>query len=239
MKRLSPIYIAFAAIAGLLLLAIVAVRFWPLLPANESLIAGDGPVVAELAPAAAERAPPDFDLIVARPVFSEDRKPLQPPAPVANSNEPVPTEAPQNPLNVMLTGTVRMGDRRLALVTDNMTGQAYALEEGRPLPGEQGAWVLAAVEGRRVSFDGGALGTTALELNTTQAALQAPSFATPISNITPVVMPAPPAADSAGVATGDARAEEIRRRVEERRRQLREEALRLAKEREAQDANKN
>jgi len=108
------------------------------------------------------------------------------------------------------------------------------VREGANLEGELADWVLASVEPRKLSFDGGNAGQVDLELQVNEQRIAAP--AKPINTSTDVEpAAATPSSDDDDEASRAARAEEIRRRVAERREQLREEAARRRAERQERD----
>lgn len=162
-----------------------------------------------------------YDDLAQRPLFAENRR-AEPKEPV-NEGEPEPEAAPTAPLNVALTGIIHTPRARIALVRDNSTGKSLSLREQMPLPGEQGGWLVKAIEPRRVVFeDTGTQTETSVDLAIGAAATAAvpgtnpPAPARGAGRAQPAVAPA-----EDQVAQ---RAAEIRRRIEERRAQLRRDA---------------
>lgn len=166
-----------------------------------------------------------YDDLVQRPLFAEDRRPI--PKESGEEEAPEPEAAPTAPLNVALTGIIHTPEARIAMVRDNSTGRSLNLRERMPLPGDQGGWMVKAIEPRRVVFeDTGTQEETAIEL-TIGAASSAPSGAAPAGRgDRPSAAPAADAQANAANADDPVaqRAAEIRRRIEERRAQLRRNA---------------
>ena len=161
-----------------------------------------------------------YDDLVQRPLFAENRR-AEPKEPVGEG-EAEPEAPPTAPLNIALTGIIHTPTARIALVRDNGTGKALSLREQMPLPGEQGGWLVKAIEPRRVVFeDTGTQTETSVDLAIGAAGASAPAGAGAPSRggAQPTATPAAPAEDAVAQ-----RAAEIRRRIEERRAQLRRDA---------------
>jgi general secretion pathway protein N len=183
-----------------------------------------------------------YDDLASRPLFAEDRKPQ--PKVAETSEEPAPEVPPTAPLNIALTGIIHTPQAKIALVRDNSTGRALSLKERMPLPGDQGAWLVKAIEPRRVVFeDTGSQTETTVDLPIgTASAASAGGGNVPRSTMAPAAANAAVAgtnveaakAAAAGTAPEEdpvaRRAAEIRRRIEERRAQLRRDAQQSAKE---------
>ncbi|MEM9533707.1 MAG: hypothetical protein AAGA23_22485 [Pseudomonadota bacterium] len=185
-----------------------------------------------------------FDEVIQRPLFNDDRRPL----------EPTVTETPTEPgvgepggppaeLNVAVTGIIITPQQKLAMVTNNVSKEFLRLKEGMSLDGEQAGWTLRSIEPRRLVFDGGA-GTAEVKLETYTQALKGGAPPPRRSAVVTAAndnnkKPEGGNGDNADTPTSDqdraARAEEIRRRVAERRAQLREEAERRRAEAELDD----
>jgi general secretion pathway protein N len=167
-----------------------------------------------------------YDDLVQRPLFAEDRKPV--PKEAEGEAEPEPETPPTAPLNVALTGIIHTPEAKIAMVRDNSTGRSLNLRERMPLPGDQGGWLVKAIEPRRVVFeDTGTQEETAIEL-TIGAPSSVPAGGSPGGRGgKPAAAPAN-AAPAENAANADdpvaQRAAEIRRRIEERRAQLRRNA---------------
>ena len=172
----------------------------------------------------------EYSIVLERPIFNEDRKPT----PVSEVKGDAPPEGVAVPLNATLTSVIITPKLRLAIVKDNVTGTSEVIHVGHPLPGEQNGWKLVELTPRGATFEGQGLGKQSLELAVNEASVGVQKV--------PGATPPPPEAGkteaaASAVATpvetdaaGQARAEEIRRRIEERRRQLREEAERMRSE---------
>ncbi len=169
----------------------------------------------------------DYQAIGDRPLFAESRRP--PPEVEVVIDDSDDNEVPS--LEVAIGGIIINGETKIALLTDKNTNTPMRVKEGANLEGDLADWVLASVEPRKLSFDGGSAGQVDLELEVSDRTIAAPAKPPPS---TPVASAAAPNAQSGGDADADraARAEEIRRRVAERREQLREEAARRRAERE-------
>lgn len=173
-----------------------------------------------------------------RPLFNPDRRPL-PVESVAtaedgNAAEPPP---PVAPLNVMVTSILLTPNMKVAIVTDQQTGQSQSVKVGESLKGDMSSWTLKELEGRKAVFSGPG-GTSSVDLRVFDGAGgQAPTPMTvraedngsavaepPVQPGQAAQAPAEPAAVE--TITPEQRSEMIRRRIEERRRQMRAEAER-------------
>lgn len=164
-----------------------------------------------------------YDDLAQRPLFAENRR--AEPKEAVGEEEAVVETPPTAPLNVALTGIIHTPQARIALVRDNSTGKSLSLREQMPLPGEQGGWLVKAIEPRRVVFeDSGTQTETSVDL----AIGVAGAPAAPGANQPRSVAPAPGGGAQPAVAPAEdqvaQRAAEIRRRIEERRAQLRRDA---------------
>lgn len=166
--------------------------------------------------------------VVERPLFSETRRPEPKEAEDQEEVVPEPEAPPTAPLNVALTGIIHTPTTRIALVRDNQTGRSLNLRENMPLPGDQGGWLVKAIEPRRVVFeDSGSQTETSVDLAIGTGS-KAPTPAPRAQRVDQV--PSQPTAESAAASAAPEqdevaqRAAEIRRRIEERRAQLRREA---------------
>ena len=77
--------------------------------------------------------------------------------------------APQNPLNITLTGIVSTSSVKIAMVQDKARNQSVALKVGMPLEGDQASWTLVEVKPRSVVFRSAANEKTEVELETSVA----------------------------------------------------------------------
>ena len=171
----------------------------------------------------------DYAVVLERPIFNEDRKPT----PVTEVKGPGPDEVVAKPLNSTLTSVIITPSVKLAIVKDNETGNSEVIRIGRPLPGEQNGWTLVELSPRGATFEAEGKGRQALELavnETSTGVSKVPGVVAPDASGKPPEGAAPVTPPPETDAAGQARAEEIRRRIEERRRQLREEAERMRSE---------
>jgi hypothetical protein len=91
------------------------------------------------------------DQITLAPLFNLDRKPY-----VGELEQEVPPEVVDNekaePLKAQVTGIMILGEEKYAMVLDQISNEKVTLEQGMPLPGEQGLWVVDQIEPRLVTF---------------------------------------------------------------------------------------
>lgn len=174
----------------------------------------------------------EYQELVNRPVFNEDRKPT-PIEEVVKKEDEVLTVAD---LDVTLTSVIHSPDKKIAIVRDNKSNESMVVRMGMPLEGEQSGWKLVEVSPRKVAFEAEDGARKELELAVNEAAITRAEGSPPpnqqnMNNGAPPPPPPPPPPSAAAQAESDAanqaKAEEIRRRIEERRRQLREEAERM------------
>lgn len=182
----------------------------------------------------------EYGEVAARPLFNDDRRPRADDATAEVTDDPAEDSDEQVALNVSVNGIIITESVKVALVKDNATKEVHRLKEGMPMEGDQGAWVLTAIEPRALVFEGGGEGEARVEMEVHKKALKGGAPA-------PRVVASRPGASAASpVSTADedkaeavresqpaqtdeeraAKAEEIRRRVAERRAQLRAEAAR-------------
>jgi len=169
-----------------------------------------------------------FQELVSRPVFNEDRKPT----PIEEKPvDPATVVSAVADLDVTLTSIIHTPDKKIAIVRDNKSSASMVVRVGMPLEGEQSGWKLVEVEPRKVVFEGEGSGRKELELSVNESAIARSEAAPPPQTPQGMNNNATPNNASVAQAEGDAanqaKAEEIRRRIEERRRQLREEAERM------------
>jgi hypothetical protein len=84
------------------------------------------------------------------PLFNADRKPY-----VADSTEDevlVVEEIEAEPLKAKVTSIMIYGENKYAMLLDQLTNEQLTLQQGMPLPGEQGLWVVDNIEPRQVTF---------------------------------------------------------------------------------------
>ena len=165
-----------------------------------------------------------FAEVQAHPLFNEDRQPT--PADASEGTE----AAPQNPLNIMLTGIVSTSSVKIAMVQDKARNQSVALKVGMPLEGDQASWTLVEVKPRSVVFRSAANERTEVELET--AVTQPPKPAAPAHNSRPTTPATAKATPPGSGNPKDKRADtsDLAKRIEERRRQMREDAENIRKQ---------
>ena len=159
----------------------------------------------------------EFAEVEAHPLFNEDRMPTP-----VDASEGDDSAAPQNPLNITLTGIVSTSSVKIAMVQDKARNQSVALKVGMPLEGDQASWTLVEVKPRSVVFRSAANERTEVELETSVA--QPPKPAQPRSARASATTGArgnasPSATDNKRADSGD-----LAKRIEDRRRQMREDA---------------
>jgi general secretion pathway protein N len=162
------------------------------------------------------RFPPasSFASVEAHPLFNEDRKPT----PIDASGEAGDaSDAPQNPLNITLTGIVSTSSVKIAMVQDKARNQSVALKVGMPLEGDQASWTLVEVKPRSVVFRSAANERTEVELETSVAQPPPPPRST---------RPATPG-KPANARDNQKGSADLAKRIEERRKQMREDAEKL------------
>lgn len=197
----------------------------------------------------------DYLVVIERPLFNQDRRPVPEELvvtceegdarPECQDETQVTPEA--QPLNVTVRGIVITPQVKLVTLTDNDTNETMRIREGMPLDGEYGSWTIASIEPRSVTFADQDGESVPLELEVHTKAMaggkpppprapvnlsRQPQEAQPAAASSSLVQVAdqdnqkPDEEDDAEAAARAARAEEIRRRVAERRAQLRQEAAR-------------
>jgi general secretion pathway protein N len=150
-----------------------------------------------------------FASVEAQPLFNEDRKPT--PIDASGEGGADASDAPQNPLNITLTGIVSTSSVKIAMVQDKARNQSVALKVGMPLEGDQASWTLVEVKPRSVVFQSAANERTEVELETSTA------------------QPPPPRSAHSPAKPANARenqrgSADLAKRIEERRKQMREDA---------------
>lgn len=88
--------------------------------------------------------------ITQAPLFNLDRVPYVGEPELVD--EPEKPEIVAEPLKAEVTSIIMIGDKKFAMVTDQISKEKVTLEPGMPLPGEQGLWVVDQIEPRMVTF---------------------------------------------------------------------------------------
>ena len=100
------------------------------------------------------RLPPteEFDVIIERPLFAKDRRPVADTA--AAAPEPAEDTSPEAPLQIVLAGTATdQGNRAVAILQDVSQGSAFRVWVGD----EVGGWTVKAIEPRAIILGHGGL----------------------------------------------------------------------------------
>jgi len=220
----NPVGVALAAIAGVLLVAIIALGvIWSLPPSAGD--AGSDPEDDSLrveVPQLPETAPIEsFAVVTDRPVFNESRLPeleLEEGAEGEDAEalaEGAEVDAPE----LELAGVVITPSLRMVTLRQKKAKQSLVAFEGQPLRGDFGSWHVSRIEPREITLAAGDGRELELQLQVHDAKIAPPPE--------PEKKPAELAAEEAE-AEGEAgenqpltRAEEIRQRIAERREQLR------------------
>ncbi len=156
--------------------------------------------------------------ITALPLFNLDRKPYEGLLDGDEIEEPK-IEVEARPLKAKVTSIIMIGDDKYAMMVDQVTNEKITLEQGMPLPGEQGLWVVDQINARDVTFVSEGEEPVSLELEVFSGALKGKSR--PKSNKNK------PARANAEIKKVDQSApkknsaEEIRKKIAERRAQMR------------------
>ncbi len=99
--------------------------------------------------------------MIAAPLFNSTREPY-----IADE-EPEDQEIieePASPLNAQVTSIVITDESSYVMIKDNVSKERLTLSQGMPLVGEQGIWVVAAIEPRKVRFEAEGMESVELEL---------------------------------------------------------------------------
>ncbi len=165
----------------------------------------------------------DYEVINARPVFNETRRPMAASLELAgDEDEPEVELAVADPPRVRLTGVVITPTERVVTLTPEDGGEAVVIREGMPLEGKFVGWSVDSVEPRRVNLLSSDGDEVHVELAVHDAMIAQP----------PEPEPRRAVDEEADFEAGDdvppdetrSRADEIRERIRERREQLRAEA---------------
>jgi hypothetical protein len=222
----NPVGLGLAAVAGLLVMATLALGLiWSLPPSAgpSASEADDGSFRVEV-PQLPESEPIEkFAVVTDRPVFNESRQPELESEGGADGEDPdslaedAVVEAPELELaGVIITPSLRMVTLRQKNVRESLV--AF---EGQPLHGDYGSWHVSRIEPREITLAAGDGRELQLKLQVHDAKIAPPPK--PRSE----VKAAEAAAEQASSEDSEAgdrpltRAEEIRQRIAERREELR------------------
>jgi general secretion pathway protein N len=106
----------------------------------------------------------DYAEVIARPLFSEDRRPEERDAESSEQEEAIAADVTQKELPpVRLTGVIITPEQRIAMLRNNKNREYVTLKEGEPLEG----WTLEEIGQRRIVFaTGGKREVVQLEVHT-------------------------------------------------------------------------
>lgn len=241
----NPVAIGLLGLGGLALALLLLTSLWFLRP-----LPGEPDTVDELPPVANAAGEPigsdseNLFTIVERPLFSADRRPIEPEQEAEDLA--VEEEAPPPPpmeLDAILTGVIITPERKLITLRTGQGGEIVRAEEGVPLEGPLDGWSVTDVSPRLVNFSANSGETAQLEMKVNRQALTAPQPPRRPRREEPLETMAADNEDGNGreaeqveqpeeELSAEERAEELRRLIAERRERLREEA---AQRREQQD----
>jgi len=220
----NPVGMALAAIAGVLVVVMLALGvIWSLPPsagqpggdADDGSLRVDVPQLPETGPIE------NFAVVTDRPVFNESRLPeleLEEGAEGEDADalaEGAEVDAPE----FELAGVVITPSLRMVTLRQKSEKQSLVAFEGQPLQGDYGSWHVSRIEPREITLAAGDGRELELKLQVHDAKIAPPPE--------PEKKPAEVAAEQAaadgedGEAQPLTRAEEIRRRIAERREELR------------------
>jgi len=160
-----------------------------------------------------------LDAITEAPLFSDSRTPFVPTEVVDTDGGIEPPEE-ADPLKAKVTSIMILGEARYAMILDQLTNEQVTLEQGMPLPGEQGLWVVEQIEPRKVVFNSEGFDPVELELDVFDGQLNAQA-AKASRNSSPVREIKEEGEQPSNAEKQKNSAEEIRRKIAERRAQMR------------------
>ncbi len=102
--------------------------------------------------AAPEIKPEVIERITGVPLFRDDRQPFVPPPSDLSLADVEPIEEPPKPLKAKVTSIIITNSNRYVMLQDQLTNEQLTLEQGMPLPGEQGLWIVETIDSRKVTF---------------------------------------------------------------------------------------
>jgi len=162
------------------------------------------------------------------PLFNLDRKPYE--GDLADMEPEIAVDIPEaQPLKAKVTSIIMIGEDKYAMMVDQVTNEKITLEQGMPLPGDQGLWVVDQIEARQVTFVSEGEEPVSLELEVFDGSLNGKSRATNNKNNKGKQNITALEKKDASAAKKNS-AEEIRRKIAERRAQMRANAAKGKKE---------
>jgi len=169
------------------------------------------------------------DTIVDAPLFSISRTPYVPPAEPEGEIETELIVA--EPLKARVTSIIITDENKYVMMVDELSKERVTLQQGMPLPGEQGLWVVDSIQPRAVVFKAEGEEPVELELEVFDGQLNkgarqtaARSGSSSRDNRTQAIT----AADDKDKQKNSA--EEIRKKIAERRAQMRANAAKGKKQ---------
>lgn len=151
------------------------------------------------------------------PLFNLDRKPYE--GGLGDGEIDVVIDVPESkPLQAKVTSIIMIGDDKYAMMVDQVTNEKITLEQGMPLPGEQGLWVVDRIEPRLVTFVAEGEEPVSLELEVFDGSLNGNSKNSAKNRNN---RGNTPTNKDDGSVTKKNSAEEIRKKIAERRAQMR------------------
>lgn len=90
--------------------------------------------------------------IIDAPLFNADRKPFVGDDLLAETDEEEVPEVEADPLKAKVTSIIITGENSYAMVFDELSNASVTLKQGMPLPGDQGLWMVDAINPRAVTF---------------------------------------------------------------------------------------
>jgi hypothetical protein len=161
------------------------------------------------------------DVIAELPLFTDNRQPYVAPETDPEDGEIEVVEAAE-PLKAKVTSIMILGETRYAMILDQLTNEQVTLEQGMPLPGEQGLWVVENIEPRKVVFNSEGEEPVELELDVFDGQLNAQAAKSNRKNNNARRREEPAELTQETDAEKQKNsAEEIRRKIAERRAQMR------------------
>ena len=115
----------------------------------------------------------NYEMLLQRPLFNEDRKPT----PVEEEVSETP-QATVAALDAQLTGIILMPNTKLAMLRENSSGKGLRVRLGSELDGALAGWKLVDLQPRKAVFEAPGQGRQELELAVDKAG--APAIAAPV-----------------------------------------------------------
>ena len=163
------------------------------------------------------------------PLFNLDRKPYD--GPLGDGELDLPEVVIESkPLKAKVTSIIMIGEDRYAMMVDQVTNEKITLEQGMPLPGEQGLWVVDQIDARQVTFVSEGEEPVSLELEVYDGSLNGGAKSRSNKKKDTNKQETTKNDTNNASATRKNSAEEIRKKIAERRAQMRANAAKGKKE---------